>query len=92
MGSSFVGDDPPRRSRVSPFCSLAIARSLPGIVREENSATSPRSSTICGCSSAAMRASAERGSPWLPVQTSTILSRGTKPASYSLRKGGASAR
>ena len=64
-------------SRVRPFCSLPMARSLPGMVREENTAASPRSSTICGCSSAAMRAKAERGSPWLPVQISTILSRGT---------------
>src|SRR5262249_44328207 len=45
------------------------------------------SSTILGCSSSAMRASAQRGSPWLPVQMSSTLSRGRYAASSSVRKG-----
>ncbi len=38
------------------------------MMREEKITASPGSSVTCGCSSRAMRASAERGSPWLPVQ------------------------
>ena len=52
-----------------------IAFSLPGMVRDEKITRSPRDSAISGCSSAAMRASAARGSPWLPVQSATTLSR-----------------
>ena len=43
------------------------AFSLPGMVREEKITRSPLPSEISGCSSSAMRASAARGSPWLPV-------------------------
>ena len=68
---------PPRR-RAAPARSAARRSrcSLPGMMREEKITASPGSSSTCGCSSRAMRASAARGSPWLPVQISSTLSRG----------------
>ena len=60
----------------SAFCTRPIAFSLPGISRAENITVSPASSVMCGWLSPAMRDRADRASPWLPVQISTILSRG----------------
>jgi len=73
-------------SPTSWFCNRKITRSLPGMIREEKMTVSPGSSATWGWSPAAIRASAERGSPWLPVQASRTLSRGSKPASWSFRK------
>ena len=69
-----VGDDLDAEVQQAVLQSCRSARSLPGMTREEKITTSPFSSAICGCSSVAMRASAARGSPWLPVQISTSLS------------------
>ena len=55
------------------------AFSLPGMGREEKITRSPCDSATSGCSSWAMRASAARGSPWLPVQSATTLSGGRWP-------------
>ena len=63
-------------SRASPFWTRATGFSLPGIVRDEKITRSPLSSEMSGCSSAAMRATAARTSPWLPVHMTTTLSRG----------------
>ena len=52
------------------------AFSLPGMAREEKITRSPRENVTSGCWSSAMRASAARGSPWLPVQSATTLSGG----------------
>ena len=62
--SSSVTTSTPRRN--SALCSRPIAFSLPGMMRDEKITTSPSSSTMFGWSSRAMRASAARGSPWLP--------------------------
>ena len=54
----------------------ATAFSLPGMVREEKITRSPLASVTSGCSSSAMRDSAARGSPWLPVHSASTLSGG----------------
>ena len=58
----------------SRFWIWPTARSLPGMVREEKITRSPLASFTCGCCSSEMRASAARGSPWLPVHSSTTSS------------------
>ncbi len=52
------------------------AFSLPGMVRDDRMTRSPGASATSGCWSSATRASAARGSPWLPVSSATTLSRG----------------
>ena len=52
---------------------LPTAFSLPGMVREEKMTVSPALNSAVGCSSSAMRASAARGSPWLPVASAKNL-------------------
>ncbi len=47
-----------------------------GIGRAEKITRSPRDSVTSGCSSSAMRDSAARGSPWLPVHRAKTLSGG----------------
>ena len=61
-----------------------MARSLPGIMREEKMTVSPSPSAILGWVSMAMRDSALRGSPWLPVTRMSRLSSGMDPACSSL--------
>ena len=46
------------------------------MAREEKITRSPRENVTSGWSSSAMRDSAARGSPWLPVQSATTLSGG----------------
>ena len=62
--------------RTSPLMTLPTAFSLPGMVREEKITRSPLVNVTSGCWSSAMRASAARGSPWLPVHSATTLSGG----------------
>ena len=57
-----------------------MARSLPGMVRLLNTTVSPGPMAMLGCVSMAIRASAERGSPWLPVTIISRFSSGTVPA------------
>ena len=49
---------------------------------------SPALSSAAGWSSSAMRASAARGSPWLPVASARILSRGRRSNASMPRNGG----
>ncbi len=49
------------------------ARSLPGTGVAEKITVSPLCSSTCGWSPCAMRRSADSGSPWLPVEITTIL-------------------
>ena len=49
-------------------------------------------SFTCGCSSSAMRAMAPRGSPWLPVASNTIFSRGKFANELAGRKSGTPSR
>ena len=58
------------------------------MVREEKITRSPAASLMAGCSFSAMRAMAARGSPWLPVASTTILSRGRAANMSSERNGG----
>ena len=58
---------------ISPLMTRPTAFSLPGMVRAEKITRSPRDSVTSGCWSSAMRASAARGSPWLPVHSATTL-------------------
>ena len=78
--------------RISSLCSSPMACSLPGMMREEKITTSPASSATSACSPRTMRASAERGSPWLPVQIISTLSRGRWPISPSSTNRGSPAR
>ena len=55
------------------------AFSLPGMVREEKITQSPLFSVTCGWSLLAIRDSAARGSPWLPVHSASTLSGGKWP-------------
>ena len=59
--------------------SLAVChqRSLPGMTRAEVTTRSPRATCTYLCSPAAMSASAEFGSPWLPVERMTWRSGGS---------------
>ena len=56
-----------------------IVISLPGMAEAEIITRSPASIVTCLCSENAMRCSADIGSPWLPVQTITVLLRGRLP-------------
>ena len=56
---------------ISRFWMRPTVRSLPGMVREEKMIRSPSSRCTSGWVSSAMRATAARGSPWLPVHSST---------------------
>ena len=60
----------------------------PGCTREEKITVSPSPSATRGWVSIATRASALRGSPWLPVIRISRLSSGTSSISSSPRKGG----
>ena len=51
----------------SLFCRLRIGISLPGITREEKITESPCPRLTCGWVPSAIRDSAARASPWLPV-------------------------
>ena len=85
MWSSAVMILQPRRA--SSSCTLMMPRSLPGIMRDEKITVSPSPSAMLGWVSAAILASALRGSPWLPVQMMQSESSGRKPASSSGTKG-----
>ena len=64
----------PRSER--SFWTAATAFSLPGIVRDEKTTVSPAANDTLGWALAEIRASAARGSPWLPVHNATTFSRG----------------
>ena len=63
--------------------SRPITRSLPGITRDEKMTRSPSPTVKCLCSPAAMRESAEFGSPWLPVERMTWRCAGSSARSSS---------
>ena len=72
---------------------LPTAFSLPGIVREEKITRSPGLSEVAlECWSSAMRASAARGSPWLPVASASTFSRGNRSNGSGPRNGGSPSR
>ena len=73
---------------ISWFLISRIAFSLPGMVREEKITVSPGDSATVFISPRASLASAARASPWLPVHSTTSLSRGMKPYSSSARNCG----
>ena len=62
---------------ISMFWMSITSRSLPGMAQDEKITRSPALRSIAGCSPRAMRAIEARGSPWLPVHSSTTLSRGS---------------
>ena len=57
--------------RRSWFTTRVIVRSWPGMTRAERMTRSPSITWRYLCSAAAMSASAECGSPWLPVEMIT---------------------
>ena len=77
----------PRRHR--SLTSRPTASSLPGMRRDESTTVSPGATARSGCSPRASAASAERGSPWVPV-VSTHGSRGGSGAPRRGRLPGAS--
>ena len=76
----------------SLFWISAMASSLPGMTRLEKITVSPSPSSTWGWLPLAMRASAARGSPWLPVHRYSTLCGGSSAASVSSSTGGKSFR
>ena len=76
----------------SLFCISKMASSLPGMTRLEKITVSPSPRLTLGWLLSAMRASAARGSPWLPVHRYSTLCAGRSATSVSSSTVGKSLR